>query len=154
MLVVRKEQMAALRASSREQYQDLLLEHLQRTHPEESALVEPADLLDLISRAEAKADTYGLTTFGQIYQLIESTLLLGDDFDVSGEYPWAAELLEDRYREPSVKAAKLRELTQQAIADHMAAIDAELLAEDADAESDAIAEASELEAARDADGDP
>ena len=132
MLTIRNAQLDALSSPIQERFGETALRRLLQLHPEECALLGDPELRNMVTRSQIKADVYGLITRGQIYQFVESTLLLGDDFDESPEYPWAQELLADKYRNPKVKAAKLQECTNRAIDDYMATVDDELLNEDID----------------------
>jgi hypothetical protein len=149
MLIIRDEQIAAMTQPARERYREVVRQRLLRAHPDECTLMTHEELGAMISAAQLKGAAYGLKTDEQLYQLIESTLLLGDDFDESDAYPWAADLLGDELRDPTIKAAKLREKTEQVIAEYMASVDAALLAEPEDDDL----EPNEIAAARDATDD-
>jgi len=96
MLKIRDEHMQAFQAQTRTQFEERGVRHL-RTHlPEQTAPFSDKDLRTRIQTGGVRARTYGFRSERQIMSFVDTSFLIGPDFDHDRRYPWAQEILLNR----------------------------------------------------------
>ena len=108
MLVIRKQQVAALSASRIAAFEVRMVAHLQRCFPHWSLTLGPERLRAFVGRGMQQANRYGFETELDIARYLHAMQALGEDFDVSPDAPWAAALL-NRPGPAATKIAALRD---------------------------------------------
>jgi hypothetical protein len=96
MLTIRREQMEALEEAQKHQFALEMVEHLHSYSPTHAARIGDPELYQVARSGLARAEQYGLTLRGPVRLFIELMVLLGSHFDTDPQYPWAAEILNDR----------------------------------------------------------
>jgi hypothetical protein len=108
MLIVRTAQMAAFSTASEERFVSKMVKHHLEYFPEWSRSLR-ADALDAFIRHGMKrANLHGFETELEIARYLHVMQALGPNFDESGEYAWAEELL-NRRMPPQMKMDRLRD---------------------------------------------
>ncbi len=95
MLLIRREQMEALRAPFRNQMRDDLMERARGCFPDEVSEMGDEATIELIDAAMTKADLYRIVTERDMYKLFNIIMLHGIDFDKSPETEWTKAYLTD-----------------------------------------------------------
>lgn len=95
-LTIRRAQMEALEEAQRHQFALEMVEHLHSYSPAHAARIGDSALYQVARSGLARAEQYGLTLRGPVRLVIELMVLLGSYFDTDPQYPWAAEILNDR----------------------------------------------------------
>jgi hypothetical protein len=106
MLLIRNEQMQAFRKTLRQRFEDRLLHHLLRRHPEYCAAKGVEAVKASITQGIDSAFAYGLGSEENISDYVEIMIRIGDDFDT--RWPWASKVLSETALKPAVKMANLR----------------------------------------------
>jgi hypothetical protein len=113
MLTIRHAQMEALEESQRHQFGLEMVEHLRGYSPTHAARIGDPALYQVARSGLARAEQYGLTLRGPVRLFIELMVLLGSYFDTDPQYPWAAEILNDR--STSDEMTRANRLQEQAV---------------------------------------
>lgn len=111
MLLINKEQMAALKEKKRQSFVERMMDYLQQTFPEKTESLGEAGLREEIQNGMEMAEQYQMVTEREVARYIELMFYLGRDFDTSPQTPWAAPILRDRF---SNAANRLRRLSRAA----------------------------------------
>ena len=98
MLKIRAEQMEALRQGVREEYERRVLDHIARYFPQQMRLFGRERLHPLAARSIDQASSYQMISEESTYVYADAMILLGVDFDVDPQLPFAGTIL----REPGV----------------------------------------------------
>jgi hypothetical protein len=107
MLKIRDEHMQAFQAQTMSGFEERGVRHL-RTHlPEQTAPFSDNDLRVRIQTGGARARTYGFLSERQIMSFVDTSFLIGPDFDHDRRYPWAQEILLNRALPPNRRAGTL-----------------------------------------------
>lgn len=93
MLVIRKEQMDAMRDNLKKTYEPRLLTYMRDESPEVIEDATESECRELIYDCIDKAGEYGLHDYYEVQQFMQCMLWLGADFDT--QYDWAINILED-----------------------------------------------------------
>lgn len=107
LLKIRREQQEALREAYRELYVDRTCDYFRRNWSEECETLEDDQLREMICNARDRGETYGINIEADVVRFTEVWLLLGEDFDRSPEYPWAADVLADEDTDGTIKVEQL-----------------------------------------------
>jgi hypothetical protein len=113
MLVIRDEQLRALSLPLFEQWME---SHLCDYFPEQCSNLPVTELRATIREGIAKARRYGFTADADICRFVDISVVLGADFDIDPQYPWAAAILND----PAFPDAGVRlEMLFEAACEHL-----------------------------------
>jgi len=93
---IRNEQMQAFEEVRLPEFEDHMVEHLAECSPLHSKSLGEKGIRALIRTAMQRAQKHGFTRRGPVKFYIETTILLGIDFDTDPQYPQAAKILADR----------------------------------------------------------
>jgi hypothetical protein len=97
MLVIRHEQIKALSANTRAQFETRLADHVIAHFPEKVwNLKMPDDLRQRISAAVDRAIAWRFEWEDEVAWFVMYTFELGEHFDTDPEYSWVCPILEDR----------------------------------------------------------
>lgn len=107
MLVIRTEQLAALRDRLKSQYLPALLATMQEEHPEAVVHASAKERLVLAREAIATAGAYGLHDLYEVEQVMQCMLWYGTGFHT--ERGWARAILNDADLAASEKADALED---------------------------------------------
>lgn len=113
MLVIREQQMQVLRAARQRAFEQSTVEHVRRRFPAACAALGDTATHDQVHTAVQRALDHGMTSPADVRGYVDLTFLLGPDFDRSGRYSWAEELLADHRFTPEVKIGLLTQLAAQ-----------------------------------------
>jgi hypothetical protein len=92
---IRKEQLEAIEEVRLPEFEDYMVEHLANASPLHSKSLGEKGIRTLIRAGMQRAREHGFTQRGPVKFYIETTILLGIDFDTDPQYPQAAEILDD-----------------------------------------------------------
>lgn len=95
MLIIRKEQMAALEAASMRAFEVRTYRHLEQYFPRHCLLLGKEGMLSVIRLGCRKAEIYGFTAECCVRSYIEFMCLLGSHFDNDPLLPWAGAVLRE-----------------------------------------------------------
>jgi hypothetical protein len=109
VLLIRKEQMEALSQHASASFRERAFEHIKKCVPREFEAKGPAAAWQSIDKAIAKAAGYGIEMERDVVRYLDTMYLVGEDFDVDPNIPWARPILESPNLTPSVKALRLWE---------------------------------------------
>jgi hypothetical protein len=107
LLIVRKEQMAALDAAALRSFRRRMVEHLGALFPDRSAQAGEAGLLAAIDAGIREAASFGITAEGDVARFIDVALELGADFLDRPATSWARTVLEYREASPTTRMNRL-----------------------------------------------
>jgi hypothetical protein len=94
MLVIRKEQMRALEAQTRERFEARLAARLQHHFPIPSSIVGSAGLAAAVRAGASAAARHGFTKEGDVFLFLSLACMFGSDFANDPQCAWAAPLLQ------------------------------------------------------------
>ena len=97
--MIRSEQIGILTTRRR-----AILAHVRRYFPALCAALFPHALEDKLARAVNRASAYRFQSYVDVQQFVNLCLMLGEDFELSPEFAWAARILND----PNPAAARFR----------------------------------------------
>jgi len=95
MLVVRREQMEALAASTRPTFEENVARHLREVWPEAVAELDADTLRAWVAWGVERGARYELLSEYEVGLFIDLTWILGTNFDENDAFPWAREILTD-----------------------------------------------------------
>jgi len=95
MLVIRKEQMAALQKVMEKRFEDWLVSHLRTDYPEETADLDDNAIRERIRYGIARAEGYGIQDDRHIVGYVELMFEIGVDFEDMPDMLWARQILDD-----------------------------------------------------------
>jgi hypothetical protein len=93
MLKIRPEQMEAFEAAAVKRFEDRMVEHLRNFSPKHAQVLDEEQLRTVVRYGIEHAESHNLTSERSIRVYTETMLMLGGNFDVDPQYPWAAEIL-------------------------------------------------------------
>ena len=112
-MIIRAEQMEAVRTAARRSFEDEMVVHLAEFSPPLFKAVKENGLREAIRLGMARAGGYGFTFRGPVRFYLELMLLFGSHFDTDPQYPWAAAILRDQEGGPQMqRAERLWEMTR------------------------------------------
>lgn len=94
-MIIRDEQIEAFEEVRMPEFEDRMVEHLAEFSPLHSKSLGEKGIRGLIRTAMQRAENHGLTRKGPVKFYIETTILLGIDFDTDPQYPEIAKILGD-----------------------------------------------------------
>jgi hypothetical protein len=87
-----------------------LIDRLRREHPQQTAPMSDAQLVQLVDTAILHGGHYGLRSETHVGYYAGTMLRHGADFDVDPAKPWAGDILDDDGLDPDEKVARLDEV--------------------------------------------
>jgi hypothetical protein len=93
MLKIRPEQVEVFEAAALKRFEDRMVEHLREFSPKHAQVLDEEQLRSVVRYAIERAESHGLTSERSIRIYTETMLMLGGNFDVDPQYPWAGEIL-------------------------------------------------------------
>ncbi len=115
MLVIRKEQVAALSEVAYGSFCRRLYDHIKKCWPREFKERTPAGVRQSIEQGIARAAVYGIQAERDVLRYLDTMYLVGDDFDVNRKTGWARVILEAETLAPTVKAIRIWERAKKSI---------------------------------------
>jgi hypothetical protein len=109
MFRIRAEQLDALEAAQIRRFEDLAIEHLRIYFHELTQPFSDDQLRLRVRECTIRSERYGLTSEQEIMYFLDTTFLLGNDFDLDPAISWAKDLLDDDELDPTDKAETLLE---------------------------------------------
>jgi hypothetical protein len=114
MFLIRREQMAALAAASRERFKAEVIDHLRKHFPRLCAAMGDERVCHTVGDGFERAFAYGIRMERDLCRFVELMFVYGERFDET--LPWAGEILRKRSIDPAARldligatAEKLRE---------------------------------------------
>jgi hypothetical protein len=95
MLVIRDEQMEALRQYMLRSFQNRMVSHLRTDFPEETSEMSDEELQTLVQTGMDKAESYGIVYEDDIQRFLDYMLIHGPDFDQDDSHPEVQAILRD-----------------------------------------------------------
>ncbi|MHC4243278.1 MAG: hypothetical protein ACYS3N_01125 [Planctomycetota bacterium] len=112
MLKIRKEQNDELAKVALNRFEDSMVEHIKKFFPRYYEIYGESLIHDVIKYAIDRAKTYGFRSERDVCYYINTTFLLGSNFDDDLQLPWAKTTLNNKaIKSPSIKAKKLYDET-------------------------------------------
>lgn len=96
LTAVRGEQMNVFSAAAEKQFEDWMVEHLNRFFANRCQTMGEERLRDMIRHGIRRAASHELTIRREVCKYIDVMMVLGRDFDRDAHYPWAGEILARR----------------------------------------------------------
>jgi hypothetical protein len=93
MLKIRPEQMETFEAAALKGFEDRMVEHLRNFSPKHAQVLDEEELRTVVRYGIEHAESHDLTSERSIRIYTEIMLMLGSNFDVDPQYPWASEIL-------------------------------------------------------------
>lgn len=95
MLLIRKEQMAALAGAQADTLMASLLSYVRGNFSEECSSQTDRELIERLEAIVGRAKTYGITGKRGLYKYAAIAMVYGDDFDGNPEHEWMVDYLKD-----------------------------------------------------------
>jgi hypothetical protein len=114
MLAIRREQMEVFHDAERKNFEDWMIDHVNRFFPKQSRLLSQGEMRETIRHGIRRAAAYGITSQRDVCKYIDLLVVFGRDLDTDGQYPWAGDTL----RQPLESEARVTAL-QQAAVEHL-----------------------------------
>lgn len=92
---IRNEQIQALDETGHPEFENGMVAHLREFAPLHWQALAEDGMRRLVREGLARASNHGLTKRGPVRFYLETTILLGIDFDTDPQYPWAGRILRD-----------------------------------------------------------
>ncbi len=116
MLVIRQRQIVGLETLARRRFEDTLVDHVATYFPNHARVLGEPRVRQVIDYGLARARLHGFTSERNLCLYLDLMLMLGSNFDVDPQLPWAAEILMDPASEhPTLRIDRLT----NAAMDHM-----------------------------------
>jgi hypothetical protein len=109
---IRSEQMRAFDAGAWNSFETRAIRHLRANLPSQTERETETSLRQRIRTGTQRARIYGLASERQIMCFIDSSFLLGEQFDTDPNYYWTRHILEARDVDPNRRAAVLLDRAQ------------------------------------------
>jgi hypothetical protein len=93
MIKIRKDQMEVLSNSSYGNFESRALTHLRKFFPDKFQAMNDNEAKAFVQHCRTRAKRFRLTSEQSVMYFSHLALLLGDDFDVSGRYPFVNAVL-------------------------------------------------------------
>lgn len=94
-LTITNNQMAAFDANMLKEFRIFMLDELKQNSQDVFAGQTDEEILAYIDNGIQRAQHYGANQQAAYGMFISACVLLGDNFDTSGDYPWAVKALKD-----------------------------------------------------------
>ena len=94
MLIIRKEQMEALRTSMSRRFEQRMLEHIKNIFPDRIKQVSDEKIRTVIQNSINKAESYSIVYEDDIRRFIEYLIIYGTQLDTKPETRWIGEILQ------------------------------------------------------------
>jgi hypothetical protein len=94
-LQISSQQMNAFDQSMLKEFRIFMLDQLRESAQDVFAGQTDQDILDYVDKGITRAQSYGADQQAAYGMFISACVLLGDDFDTNGKYPWAEAALKD-----------------------------------------------------------
>jgi hypothetical protein len=108
MLLIRQEQMEALSAYMRQDFEDRRVRHLLRAFPDKAGPMGEPALRQLIRAGVAKAAGYGIDREGDLGTFIDWMMEYTTDFETSKEMGWTKATLGDQEMSGTAKIKSIQ----------------------------------------------
>lgn len=95
MLVVRKEQIAALAQDTPKKFEERMLRYVQQYFLKQCEILGEVDTREVVRKSIIQANKYNFKSDHDVCIYINLVFMLGSGFDSDPMYPWAAALLHD-----------------------------------------------------------
>lgn len=105
-MIIRKAQIEEMSEGLTRAFEDEMVEHLAAFSPPLFAVIKEDHMREVIRFGIGRARDYRLTLRGPIRLYLEMMLLFGSHFDTDPQYPWAGEILIDRYSVSEMQRAE------------------------------------------------
>jgi hypothetical protein len=107
MLVIRDEQMRAFATPLLEGWVEA---HVRQYFPSKCASMQRGELQKRVREGIAKGRRYGFSRDADVCRFVDTSIVLGTDFDRDPRFPWAGDILSDSaFKDPSVRLEMLFE---------------------------------------------
>lgn len=93
MLIIRKVQMDALRAASRQRFVKQTVQHVRRVFAEQVAKMPVTEVTHLVEEGIRRASAYRITEKREVTLFVDLVFGLGRDFDRRAGLPWIRDTL-------------------------------------------------------------
>ncbi len=93
MLILRKEQIDALKAAMRRRFEIRMVEHIRQTFPDHTKNVSDEKIHYAVQEITRKAEGFGIEFEDDIRRFIEYIVIYGTQLDVKEETLWMANIL-------------------------------------------------------------
>src|SRR4051812_32188106 len=103
MLIIRDNQMDAMRQEAVKGFERRMVQHLNEFFPRECRRAGDERVRAAISQGIARAAKYAITSEIDVARYIDLSVVLGLDFDAGKRHPWAAEILKNSNLKPGAK---------------------------------------------------
>lgn len=123
MLVIRREQQAALAEATRPTFEENVARHLREVWPEATSELDPPTLRAWVAWGVERGARYSLVSEYEVGLFIDLSWVLGTNFDESEAFPWAREILTDPTLDGRRRIDSLAERTQTILGEMADAID-------------------------------
>jgi len=115
MLTIRSEQMNAFSKAVETSLECRLLTHVQRLFADPCRLLGEEVVRDRVRSGIRAAGGYGIEAEYDVSRYVDAMFLLEPDFDTSGRYPWAAEVLGDMSCDATTRMDRLYERIKETL---------------------------------------
>lgn len=105
-MIIRKAQIDALSVDLTRAFEDEMVEHLADFSPPLFSVIKEDHMREVIRFGIGRARDYRMTLRGPIRLYLELMILFGSHFDTDPQYPWAGEILIDRYSVSEMQRAE------------------------------------------------
>jgi hypothetical protein len=95
MLILRQQQIDALKDEALKDFENRMVAHLTRFFPNETFRLGGVGMHETVLYGIGRAGSYGIVGERDICKYIDIMVLFGRDFDRDPDLPWASEILED-----------------------------------------------------------
>lgn len=92
MLIIRDDQMETLRKGMRDNYEDRLVDHLNKFFPDQCQKLGDKETRKAIRHGMNRAKSYGIVSQRDVSKYLNIMFIFGLDFDKDPRYPWAAKI--------------------------------------------------------------
>lgn len=115
-MVIRPEQMEVLEKASQANFEDAVVEEMRERFPKHCELLGDENLRRKVREGLETARGYGLASKRGLCLFVQLGFQLGAAFDLDPQYPWAAEILNDRAPSEPVRGERLEKKASECLA--------------------------------------
>ena len=107
MVTIRKEQMDAFEKAGLENFEDSMVDHVQKYFPNHYRIAGEPVIRDVVRYGIDQAKQYEFTSERDVCLYLTVMFMLGSNFDSDFMYPWARNILEGITPDPSERAVEI-----------------------------------------------
>jgi len=115
MFVIQHKQLTAFKGAAFKKFENEMVRHIKSFFPSHFTMIGEDEVRATIEYGYQKAKEYGFSTQRNVCLYLNTMILLGSNFNIDPQYPWAKEILFGNEPEPEMRIDKLADKTLELV---------------------------------------